>query len=166
MGRIALNGNGPSGNGDFPVPRLRRERRSRVIERVGSRVPSVLRAPEIAPTRRRIIERLAMDLPTRTTRTSERPFLHKKILGGISKLAGILPVPGGQFISAITSRLGGGAAPPVRQRPPSRIATARVTQFSQAEKQLGRQIKFASDAGFAPPPCCRWWCWVHFPFSA
>jgi len=39
--------------------------------------------------------------------TDARGFLHKKILGTISKVAGILPVPGATFVSGITGRLAG-----------------------------------------------------------
>lgn len=37
-----------------------------------------------------------------------RPFVHKKILGGISKIAGILPIPGAGIITTITDIVRGG----------------------------------------------------------
>jgi len=48
----------------------------------------------------------------------ERGFIHKKILGGISKLAGILPIPGANIISGITGILAGSG---------TRIQTASTT---------------------------------------
>jgi len=39
----------------------------------------------------------------------ERAFVHKKLLGGISKVAGILPIPGGQIISRVAGALAGGS---------------------------------------------------------
>jgi len=72
----------------------------------------------------------------------QRAFIHKKILGGVSKLAGFaagIGLPGARAVSTITGAFAG--------RPVPRIQTARVTQFSQAEKQLGRQLKFGGGGG-------------------
>jgi len=69
----------------------------------------------------------------------ERGFIHKKILGGISAVAGVLPIPGAQIVSGITGRL----ARPSTPRPTlPRSQTARVTRFSQVEKLRGQQTKF------------------------
>ena len=40
----------------------------------------------------------------------ERGFIHKKILGGIATVAGIIPVPGAQIVSGVARRLSGGQA--------------------------------------------------------
>jgi len=69
---------------------------------------------------------------------NERGFVHKKLLGGISKLAGVASfIPGASTVSAITGKLAGRTVP--------RSQVARVTKFSQAEKQFGRQVKFESE---------------------
>ena len=50
-----------------------------------------------------------IDLPAGRGRpTDERQFFHKKALGFISKVAGILPIPGGQIISRVTGAFAGG----------------------------------------------------------
>jgi len=78
-----------------------------------------------------------IDLPVSRARPGdERGFIHKKLLRGVSKLAGVLPIPGASTISAITGALAGS-----RTTLP-RTVTARVTQFSQAEKRLGAAVKF------------------------
>jgi len=64
----------------------------------------------------------------------ERRFIHRKILGGISSIAGV--IPGGGFVSRITGALAGTG------RTVPRTQTARPTQFSASEKELGRSIKF------------------------
>lgn len=76
----------------------------------------------------------------------ERGFIHKKLLGGIGKLAGILPIPGGNIIQGITGVLAGRPTAP-------RTSTARVTVFSEQEKNLGRRLKFTEPGGggFSPP---------------
>lgn len=49
-----------------------------------------------------------IDLPVSRQRPGDqRGFVHKRILGGISKIAGIVPIPGGQLISRITGALAG-----------------------------------------------------------
>ena len=53
----------------------------------------------------------------------QRGFIHKKILGGISKIAGILPIPGAEIVSAITGRLAGTAG----------------------AKELGKQLKLGTE---------------------
>lgn len=68
----------------------------------------------------------------------QRGFIHKKILGGISTIAGVasaVGIPGVGAVSRVAGAFSGRTVP--------RTQTARVTQFSQAEKQLGRQLKFA-----------------------
>ena len=37
----------------------------------------------------------------------ERGFIHKKLLGAVSSLAGVLPIPGASIVSGITGRLAG-----------------------------------------------------------
>lgn len=41
----------------------------------------------------------------------QRQFIHKKLLGGISKVAGFLPIPGAGVISRVAGALSGGGAP-------------------------------------------------------
>ena len=68
----------------------------------------------------------------------QRAFIHRKILRGVSTLAGVgaaIGLPGAGTVSRITGALGG-------RRTVSRTQTARVTQFSETEKFRGRQIKF------------------------
>ena len=72
----------------------------------------------------------------------ERGFIHKTILGGISRVAGVIPLPGAGIVSRITGALAGGP-PPVRSGVTvPRTLTARPTQFSAAEKELGKALKF------------------------
>jgi len=69
---------------------------------------------------------------------NEGGFVHKKLLGGISKLAGVASfIPGASVVSAVTGKLAGRTLP--------RTQVARVTKFSQAEKQFGRKVKFESE---------------------
>lgn len=68
----------------------------------------------------------------------QRGFIHKKILGGISKIAGVasvIGVPGAGAVSRITSLVR-------TRRPVPRTQTARITRFSESEKRLGLQLKF------------------------
>ena len=98
--------------------------------------------------------------------TDSRPFIHKKLLGGISKLAGVLPIPGGQLISRVTGAFaGGGTVPrvrPVSRATVSRTQTARVSRFSENEKRQGQFLKFGG-GGAAPlsvgpgAPCFPGW---------
>lgn len=85
-----------------------------------------------------------------------REFLHKKILGGISRLAGLVPIPGAQLVSRVTGALAGQPRTTTTTLAPrrtvSRFETARITRFSQAEKNLGRELKFqASTDRFERP---------------
>jgi len=66
----------------------------------------------------------------------ERGFIHKKLLRTVSKISGIVPIPGAGVVSAITGRLGGSG------RTVPRTLTARPTRFSQEEKEFGRNLKF------------------------
>ena len=85
----------------------------------------------------------------------QRGFIHKKILGGISKIAGIASVvgiPGAGAVSTIARGLAG------RGRTVPRTQTARITRFSEAEKLIGRQLKLGeprfrtlSTSAFAGP---------------
>jgi len=93
----------------------------------------------------------------------QRGFIHKKLLGGISAISGLLPVPGGNIISGITGALAGGrgrAAPVIggrgrgftTGRTVPRTQTARPTAFSGAEKEFGRIAKFGGGLlGFGGP---------------
>jgi len=71
-----------------------------------------------------------------------RHFLHKRVLRGIKGLAtgGPLGAIGG-FLTTPT-------APVVRRAAP-RTLTARPTQFSAAEKEAGRELKFGDRGGGA-----------------
>lgn len=79
----------------------------------------------------------------------ERGFLHKKILGLVGKVGGILPIPGAGAISTIARTLAGSG------KTVPRTLTARPTQFSAGEKELGRQLKFGNGNGKAPATDCR-----------
>jgi len=68
----------------------------------------------------------------------QRGFFHKKLLGGIASVAGVLPIPGAGTVSRIARSLAGGRATVPRTQ------TARVTQFSQGEKELGRSLKLGT----------------------
>jgi len=71
----------------------------------------------------------------------ERGFVHKKLLGGISKIAGVASfIPGASTVSAITGSLAG------RGRTVPRSQTARPSVFSRAEKNFGRKVKFESES--------------------
>lgn len=83
----------------------------------------------------------------------QRGFVHKKILGGISSLAGIaagVGIPGAGFVGGAARFLGGGRGPatfvPPRGfttgRTVPRTQTARVSVFSRAEQELGKLLKF------------------------
>ncbi len=70
----------------------------------------------------------------------QRGFVHKKILGAVSTITGALPIPGANIVSTITRSLAG-------SRNVSRTATARPTQYSAAQKELGRGLKMAGGGG-------------------
>jgi len=87
----------------------------------------------------------------------QRGFIHKKILGGISSLAGVassVGIPGAGFVSGLAGALSGrgggarfaGSRGFTTGRTVPRAQTARVTPFSQAEKELGRSLKFPDAA--------------------
>jgi len=89
----------------------------------------------------------------------ERGFIHKKILGGISSLAGVassVGIPGAGFVSGVSRALAGSrggarfASPRGFRtgRTVPRTETARVSVFSRAEKELGKFLKFGGPAGF------------------
>jgi len=90
-----------------------------------------------------------LDLPTsiRSRPGDERPFVHKKLLS-IGKTALGL-VPGGGIVrGAFETGLG-----LITRRSVPRTLTARPTRFSEAEKQLGRTVKFGGgdgDGGCSP----------------
>jgi len=92
-----------------------------------------------------------------------RGFVHKKILGGISKLSGFaadIGVPGARTVSGVTGAFAGRGKG--RATVP-RTLTARVSTRSQAEKEAGRNLKFdfaTVGRGFdqlfrGPPPGVR-----------
>lgn len=70
----------------------------------------------------------------------ERGFLHKKILGAVGSIAGILPIPGANVIGTVARTLAGSRTVP-------RELTARPTAFSAAEKESGRAMKFGNGNG-------------------
>lgn len=81
-----------------------------------------------------------MELPVGRGRPAdERPFLHKTILRGISKVAGVLPIPGGQVISRITGALAGGGRG--SGFVPRTELGRGITQTSQTEKRLAAAAK-------------------------
>ena len=61
----------------------------------------------------------------------ERGFIHKKILGGISKIAGIVPLPGAKIVSRITGALAG----------------------RKQQKQAGARAKFAPEPAGSTAAC-------------
>jgi len=79
----------------------------------------------------------------------ERGFIHKKLLGAVGSIAGILPIPAGGLISTVARRLsGGGQVRRISPRPTvSRASTARTTPFSRAEKAVGQSLKFGGGDG-------------------
>ena len=77
----------------------------------------------------------------------ERGFVHKKLLGLVSKVSGFIPGPVGGFVSAVTGRLAG------TSRTVPRTLTARTTQASAAGKEFGRGVKF--NGGFTGPTAGR-----------
>lgn len=89
----------------------------------------------------------------------QRGFIHKKIARGISKVAGIgalVGIPGAGAVSRITGAFGSRGTV-------SRTQTARVTRFSEAEKELGRRLKLGGELPSGPlaaiPPItlpCIW----------
>jgi len=82
-----------------------------------------------------------IELPVgRTPPNGERAFIHKKILGGVSKLAGIgaaIGIPGAGTISAVTRFIGGrgGGFVPRTELPRG------ITQTSIGEKERGSRAK-------------------------
>lgn len=78
-----------------------------------------------------------------------REFIHKKILRGIGTVAGL--IPGGQIVSRVASRLAGQPGRTTTTLGPRRTLlrsqTARVTRFSEAEKDLGRRLKLEGQFG-------------------
>lgn len=71
----------------------------------------------------------------------ERGFIHKKLLGVVSKVSGILPIPGANILSGITGVLAGRGGRPT----PPRAGTARVGPIAVAQRQFGTDVKFASE---------------------
>lgn len=84
-----------------------------------------------------------IDLPIGHSRPNDaRGFLHKKFLRVVSKVAGVassVGLPGAGIVSRVSAFAGG-------RRTAPRTLTARVTPFSQREKELGRQLKFGPEA--------------------
>jgi len=71
----------------------------------------------------------------------ERGFIHKKIIRGIGRVAGVasaVGVPGASFVQRAARTL----AP--------RTETARVSVTTTAQRQFGQQVKFASEPTFGP----------------
>lgn len=66
----------------------------------------------------------------------KRGFIHKKLLGGIGKIAGILPIPGAGIISTVARTLAGSGR--TGQRP---------NQLTAQEKELARGFKFGGGGG-------------------
>ena len=94
----------------------------------------------VRPTLRRrpTPERTNMLIPTVGRPGDQRGFIHKKLLKVVSRVSSFVPGPAGQIVSSITGRLAGGGT----GRTPPRTLTARPSQFSAAEKELGRNVKF------------------------
>ncbi len=73
----------------------------------------------------------------------ERPFIHKKILRGVSKLAGVgaaIGIPGAGTVSRITRFVGGGGGGGGGFVPRTELARG-ITQTSQMEKRLAAAAK-------------------------
>lgn len=68
----------------------------------------------------------------------ERGFVHKRILGIVSRVAPIIPIPGAGLIGQLAGAI---AKQPARATVP-RSTTARPTFAGFQGKQLGRQLKF------------------------
>lgn len=74
----------------------------------------------------------------------QRGFVHKRILGGISKIAGFasaVGIPGAGTVSSIANIVRGGGG----RRTPVRTATARVSGVSLQQRRDAAAIKFAPD---------------------
>lgn len=80
----------------------------------------------------------------------ERGFIHKKLLSGLGSIAGLLPIPGAGVVSTIARTLGGSRTVP-------RTQTARPTQFSAAEREVGRQLKFGGNGNGNGDGCVFPW---------
>jgi len=97
-----------------------------------------------------------MELPVGRDRPSdERPFFHKKALGFISKVSGILPIPGGQIVSRVTGALAGrGSGSRVNRFVPRTDLARGITQTSELEKRGAVASKFSSSIpGLDLIPC-------------
>lgn len=82
-----------------------------------------------------------------------RGFIHKKILGGISKISGLVPIPGAGAISRITGALAGrgrAVGPPMRG----------FGIPSETQKEFGRSTKFGGESltttSLIPKLGCVW----------
>ena len=76
----------------------------------------------------------------------ERGFLHKKLLGLVSKVSGFVPLPGAQIVSRVTGAL----ARPKARPTISRTLTARPSVEGFQGQEFGRQLKFGGDGEPAP----------------
>lgn len=81
----------------------------------------------------------------------ERQFLHKKLFGGISKIAGILPIPGAGIISTVAGALSGGA-------PRTTIPTTFPPRKQFSAVVPGRQAGGPCLPGTVPDPQGRGFC--------
>jgi len=83
----------------------------------------------------------------RTRPGDQRAFLHKKIFGGLSKLAGVaadIGIPGARTVSSLTGRLSGQRAPLTRQPvlqtfPSTFVSTPTATTFPGQPLTTGRR---------------------------
>ncbi len=71
-------------------------------------------------------------------------FIHKKLLGVVSKVSGFIPGPIGTIAGTVARTLAGSRGTVRRE------ATARPTLISAQEKNLGRGLKFGGVGGGAP----------------
>jgi len=133
-------GNG-NGNGEATDLILQRPRfRARI-----SFPTSVRPKPPTRPILTRS-ETMILDEEVQGRPNDQRGFIHKKILRGISKVAGIIPIPAAQVISRVTGSFGRTAVP--------RTQLARgITLTSEAEKRSLTQAKFSEIPGVNLIPC-------------
>jgi len=103
-----------------------------------------------------------IDLPVGRGRpTDERQFIHKKILGVVSRVASVgasVGIPGAGAVSTISRTLAGS-----RRSVPRTQLTRGITQTSQMEKRLAAAAKGlggASLSAFGGLPCI--WPWTMF----
>jgi len=117
----------------------------------GEDLPDAVTRPRERRAPRTPLKRAPMTIQLGQGRPNdERRFIHKKLLGIGASLAGNIPGIGTAInVARGAIRTFGRGAQSRSNRFVPRTQTARPSRFSEAEKELGRRVKFA-DA--APPP--------------